>query len=407
MTYGGTIPLNLARKLVLAAAGVLAVATPLLFGLLHLPNASAQSPASPQTSVTTVPAEWRNMIGPWQGSLKAANRESRFVFRISLEDNRPKAVLYRIDQGSQGASASAITREGSTIKITVSSIKGNYEGKLAADGKTMTGTWNQGTPLPLNLVRATPETAWAIPEAVPPPKTMSAAAEPVFEVATIKPSETANVSLRLSPGGTFEATGASLSDLIRFAYDLHARQIIGGPAWLQSERYDVTGKPDKPGRPSEEQLKSMVRKLLVDRFQLTFHNERKELSVYAIVVSKSGPQLIENDSDPNGLPTFGVGPRALRLTNATMTEFARILQASILDRPAVDQTGLGSARYDFMMKWTPDASPPGRAEIPADIAGAPPDFFTAFQEQLGLKLQPAKAPVDVLVIDHVEKPSAN
>jgi uncharacterized protein (TIGR03435 family) len=92
-----------------------------------------------------------------------------------------------------------------------------------------------------------------------------------------------------------------------------------------------------------------------------------------------------------------------------MTEFAHVLNASILDRPAVDQTGLGSTRYDFALKWTPDMSPsqPGGAERPADNADAPPDLFTAFQEQLGLKLESTKALVDVLVIDRIGKPSGN
>jgi uncharacterized protein (TIGR03435 family) len=143
---------------------------------------------------------------------------------------------------------------------------------------------------------------------------------------------------------------------------------------------------------------------------VTFHHDKKELPVYAITVAESGEKLIENDSDRNGLWSgAGVGPRSLGLKNITMTEFARVLMASILDRPAVDQTGLGSTRYDFSLKWTPDASQPqpGGTDHPADNTGAPPDLFTAFQEQLGLKLESTKALVDVLVIDRVEKPAAN
>jgi uncharacterized protein (TIGR03435 family) len=236
---------------------------------------------------------------------------------------------------------------------------------------------------------------------------MSADATPVFEVASIKPSNSAQVSLRLSPSGVFDAGGTSLSDLIKFAYDLHPRQIVGGPSWLQSERYDVTAKPEKSGKPSGEQLKAMVRGLLEDRFQLTSHHDQRELPVYAITVAKSGIKMLENDSDPNGLPTFGVGLRVLQLTNATMAELARILQASILDRPAVDRTGLASTRYDLMLKWTPDPLQPGGGEPRSDTANPPPDLFTAFQEQLGLRLESTKGLVDVLVIDRVEKPSAN
>jgi uncharacterized protein (TIGR03435 family) len=172
----------------------------------------------------------------------------------------------------------------------------------------------------------------------------------------------------------------------------------------------VTGKPEKPGKPSLPQLKAMIRKLLADRFQLTTHHEKMELSVYAITIAKSGAKLIENDSDPGGVWSGdGISPRSLSYKNMTMAELANVLQqaGTIVDRPVMDQTGLGSTRYDFAMRWTPDASQGGGSDHPADNAGTPPDLFTAFQEQLGLKLEATKAPVDVLVIDRVEKPSAN
>jgi uncharacterized protein (TIGR03435 family) len=227
------------------------------------------------------------------------------------------------------------------------------------------------------------------------------AATPAFEVATIKPSTATGVSQQVSPSGLFTATGNSLNNLIKFAYDVHPSQIIGGPGWLENERFDVIAKPDTPGKPSLEHLKAMVRQLLADRFHLTFHREKKELSVYAITIAKSGPKLFASDGDPNGLPRFGVGPRNLTLTNATMADFANILQSSILDRPAVDHTGLGSKRYDLNLKWMPDR-PEG-----ADKTSELPDLYTAFQEQLGLKLEAIKTPTDVMVIDRVEHPSPN
>lgn len=234
---------------------------------------------------------------------------------------------------------------------------------------------------------------------------------PQFEVATIKPSQSLGVSLKLSESGLFTTAGTTLSDLIKLAYDVHPRQIVGGPSWLETDRYDVTGKPDRPGKPSLEQLKAMVRYLLTDRFQLTLRHDKRELPVYAIAVAKSGPKLTRNDSDPNGLPVFNVGPRELRLRNATMTEFARILQGAggISDRPVLDQTGLGSTRYDLALKWTPDSLPPepGRTGPAAVNPDAPPDLFAAFQQQLGLRLESIKALVEVLVIEHVERPSAN
>jgi len=359
----------------------------------------------------------QNFTGTWQGTLKPQGpRELRIVIKISVgDDDKLKAELYSIDQPGPAIPASQISRDGSTLKMAVLAIGGNYEGKLGADGNSITGTWTQGAPLPLNLVRATPETAWAIPEPPPPPKVMDAKANPSFEVATIKPARPeGRFSILVNRSGMLNTTSTSLSDLMKFAYGVHPRQITVGPSWLETERYDVTAKPDTEGIPNVEQLKVMVQKLLADRFQLAFHRAQKELSVYAITVTKTGPKLSKNESG-NALPGFGGPPRNFSVRNATMAEFAGVLQANILDQPVVDQTGLGSTRYDFILKWTPDPSqgqiggpgPGPNAPPPAPDADAPPDLFTAFQQQLGLKLESTKAPVDVLVIDKVEKPSEN
>lgn len=186
---------------------------------------------------------------------------------------------------------------------------------------------------------------------------MAADANPVFEVATIKSSKDEGVHLYLDASGLFHPTGTTLSDLIKLAYDVHSRQIAGGPAWMDREKYDLSAKPDKPGKPSLVQLKAMLQRLLADRFQLAFHREKRELSVYAITAAKSGARLTQNDKDPSGHSTFGAGPRVVTLTNGTMADFASVLQSGgILDRPVVDQTGLGSVRYDLIVKWTPLAA---------------------------------------------------
>jgi uncharacterized protein (TIGR03435 family) len=296
--------------------------------------------------------------------------------------------------------------------MTVAAINGSYEGKLSADGNSINGTWTQGAPLPLNLARATPETAWTIPEPPPPPKLMAADANPSFDVATVKPSKPEErFSILVNRSGLLTTTDTSLGDLIKFAYDLHPRQITGAPAWFETEKFDVTGKPDLEGIPNGTQLKKMMQKMLQERFELTFHHDKKDLTVYAITVVKTGVKMTKSEN-PGNLPGFGRGPQGVNVRNATMAEFASVLQANTLvnlDQPVVDQTGLGSVRYDFTLKFTPDASqivgPPPPAA--ADNADAPPDLFTAFQQQLGLKLESTKAPVDVMVIDSVEKPSAN
>src|SRR5712691_3144801 len=132
----------------------------------------------------------QDITGTWQGTLQAG-RELRTAIKISKADGGDlKAVLYSIDQGAQGLPASAATLQGSTVKISIAGIGGTYEGRLNADGNSIAGTWTQGPkPLPLNLSRATSETAWSIPDPPARPKPMSADASPVFEVATIKPSQ--------------------------------------------------------------------------------------------------------------------------------------------------------------------------------------------------------------------------
>jgi uncharacterized protein (TIGR03435 family) len=358
----------------------------------------------------------QNITGTWQGTLKPGPKDLRIVIKISMGDDKLKAVMYSIDQGGQGLPVSAVARDGSTVKITLAAINGSYEGKLSADGNTIAGTWNQGAPLPLNLVRATPATEWIIPEPPPPPARMSASAKPGVEVATIKPSDpTRPGKLYTVRGQEIITINTTLNDLITMAYGVHTRQLKGGPAWLDSDKYDLTVKPDVPGQPNVSQMKSVIQKLLADRFQLKFHSEKQELSVYAITQMNTGAKVNKSDADPNGLPGlfFGRAPHGMsfNVRNATIAEVAGTLQGSMLDKPVVDQTGL-TGKYDFTLAFTPD---PGqmagfggpRPSEAVDDPDAAPDLFTAMQQQLGLKLSSTKAPADVLVIDHVDKPSAN
>jgi uncharacterized protein (TIGR03435 family) len=357
----------------------------------------------------------QNITGAWQGTLEAGPQKLRVVFKILLDDDKLNAVMYSIDQGGQPIAANAITKDGSTVKMTIAALSGTYEGKVSADGNSITGTWSQGAPLPLSLARATPETAWTIPEPPPPLKAMAADAEPGIEVATIKPSRPEEgFSLGVGRGGSnvFTTTATPLRTLIQFANGIHPRQISNGPSWLDSERYDVTIKPDRDGAPSIPQMRVLVRKLLEDRFQLVSHREKKELSVYAITIAKGGPKLAPHQGPASNQPGFGFGRGMLNIRNSTMTEFAGFLQANILEQPVVDQTGL-TDRFDFNVRYTPDAAQ--LANLPAGVpppppvndADTPPDLFTAFQQQIGLKLESKKAPVDVVVVDKVEKPSEN
>ncbi|HUI80384.1 MAG TPA: TIGR03435 family protein [Bryobacteraceae bacterium] len=364
----------------------------------------------------------QTMTGTWQGALKvpqAPNGELRIVIKISVSDaDRLKAEMFSIDQGAQPIPATTVTQSGSTLKITVAPINGNYEGKLSADGATITGTWTQGAPLPLTLVKATPETTWTIPEPPPPPKMMDEKAKPEFEVATIKPSDPnrRGWGITVNRSGMLNTLNTNLSDLIKFAYDMHPKQVVGAPEWVDTDKFDISAKPNIPGMPSVNQMKAMLQKLLADRFSLKFHHEKKELSVYAITVAKGGEKIKKEENSTLPIPGFGGIPqRGFNVRNGTIAEFASVMQAQFMEQPVVDQTGLGDTRYTFVLKWTPDPSqrsgfgggPPPDAAPPAPDADAPPDLFSAMQQQLGLKMGMTKAPVEVMVIDKVDKPSEN
>jgi uncharacterized protein (TIGR03435 family) len=359
--------------------------------------------------------EAQNLAGNWQGTLQAGQQKVRFVFRIALEDDKLTATLYTVDQPSPPI-ATTIKRDGSTVKITMPSFNGNYEGKLSGDGNSIAGTWSAGAgaPLALNLARATPETAWEIPKPPPPPVRMAADANPAFEVATIRPSDPARkeqiITLR---GAEVIATNETVHDLINLAYWLHPKQLSGGPPWTESEKFDMAGKPDAPGQPNVDQMKTMIQKLLADRFQLKFHFEKRDLSAYVVRIAKTGAKITVSKDDPKGLPGWNFGRAAsgttLSFRNSPMSQITAILQ-NFLDQPVVDQSGL-SERYDFTVTFTLDAAQATRlGGLPppaADNPDAAPDVLTAFQQQLGLKLESTKAPVDVMVIDKVERPSEN
>jgi len=360
--------------------------------------------------------------GTWQGTLKAPqapNRELRTVVKISTTpDDKLAGELYSIDQRSPAIPATSITTNGNTLKMTFDRVNGTYEGRMSADGKTINGTWNQqGNPTTLELTRATPETAWTIPEPPPPPKMMDPSAKPEFEVATIKQSDPNRPGwgITVNPSGVLHTLNTTLNDLIKFAYDMHPKQVVGEPAWADSEKFDIEAKPDKPGMPSVKQMKVMLQKLLADRFSLASHKDTKELSAYAITVVKSGVKIKKEENATIPVPGFGGQPRlGFNARNATLAEFASVLQAQFMDLPVIDQTGLGETRYTFVVKFTPDpgmrpfggAAPPEAQPATSD-PDAPPDLFNAMEQQLGLRMPKMKGPVEVMIIDRVEKPSPN
>jgi uncharacterized protein (TIGR03435 family) len=262
----------------------------------------------------------------------------------------------------------------------------------------------------LNLEHVAAENAWAIPE---PPKSMPADAKPKFDVVTVKPSDPNRRGKLFTVRGRHVMTiNTNMNDLITFAYNLHAKQLVNAPDWFATDKFDLDGVPDIDGRPNLNQMKLLVQSALVERFKLTFHMDKKEMAVFALSVAKGGPKLTETTHQPNEPVNFIFRGRLgdLAVTNATIKDFCDGMQGAVMDKPVIDQTGL-KARYDFTLKWTPDDSQfsamGGAPAPPADDANAPPVLSTALQEQLGLKIDPVRAPADVFVIDHVEKPSAN
>jgi len=242
---------------------------------------------------------------------------------------------------------------------------------------------------------------------------MDPKAAPGVEVATIKPSnpDRSGERIGVNRSGTITTLNTTLFYLVKFAYDLHPKQVIGAPAWISADKFDIIAKPDKPGFPTMWQMQSILQKLLADRFGLVFHKEKRELSAYTITVAKGG-EKIKKDKD-EASPTFGGAPQSgFVVRNATMTEFITFVLLPFMDQPVVDRTGFGETRYSFILKFIPDPRvlPTGvvpDAQSPASDADAPPDIFAAMEQQLGLHIQKTKAQVDVVVIDKVSKPSEN
>ena len=248
-----------------------------------------------------------------------------------------------------------------------------------------------------------------------------------FEVASVKPNKTGdpNSGLGLRPGGRIVATNVALRLLIRNLYNVQADQIVGAPDWIESERFDIEAKADREYPPQADapapELLAMMRNLLADRFKLAVHRESREMPVYALVTARAdkslGPQIRRVDVDcaaeaaralaarrggapppsakPDAMPPCGMRmrPGNVIARGTTLQQLTRNL-SQFVGRAVVDRSGLDGA-FDIDLQWSPEQT--------ADASG--PSIFTAVQEQLGLKLESQRLPVDVLVVDRVERPA--
>ncbi|MGA8938611.1 MAG: TIGR03435 family protein [Acidobacteriaceae bacterium] len=227
-----------------------------------------------------------------------------------------------------------------------------------------------------------------------------------FAVATIKPSAPDAETLTQIRGFRFVTQGTTFVDLFKYAYDVHPDQVVGGPAWIRTTKFDVVADPETEKRPTSDQFKAMMRGLLMERFQVRMRSEQKMLSVYALVKASNEPTLKKSSGNAAGIPAVGYDARGeLEADNATMADLAKFLQRFVLDRPAVDETGI-EGHYDLVLRWTPDSAADREAggDLQAGVS-APPDLFTAIREQLGLKLKATRAKTDVFVVERIELPT--
>jgi len=258
----------------------------------------------------------------------------------------------------------------------------------------------------------------------------SAAPRPEFEVASIKLNKSGDLRAMIVPpgGGRFTATNIPFQFLITVAFQIKDFQLIGAPAWVRSERYDIEAKA--AGNPGRDEVEKMVQTLLEDRLQFKFHRETKELPIYALVVAKAGklhpaegecpprPEGPPPLPEPGKLPTAFCGgffafPGHLSGQKVPITQLLNLL-SSFTGRNVIDKTNL-TGKYDIDLQYTPEqgqfpalpgGAPPGMPPLPS-IDPNGPTLFTALQEQLGLKLESQKAPVEMIVIDSIERPSEN
>jgi uncharacterized protein (TIGR03435 family) len=234
-----------------------------------------------------------------------------------------------------------------------------------------------------------------------------AQAPDTFEVFSLKPSRPGTRFKSTLDAAQFICSANSLMSLIRSAYPditLESWRVSGGPAWINSDTWDLAAKLP-PNMPTDEQplyrrTESMLRTLLAEEFKLRTHRETREYPVYALVVAKNGVKLRTSEVSQFNVE-IGRGRMVFRhesisgLVNFLYYPHASAQQAA--DRPVIDRTGL-EGFFDFTLEWTPDSAQ-------ADLTAPGPSIFTAIEQQLGLKLQPEKAPIEFLVIDHAEKPA--
>jgi len=237
----------------------------------------------------------------------------------------------------------------------------------------------------------------------------NAAAPASFEVASIKPADPAASGSRTrgSPG-RLTMSNMTLRQCILNAYRVQDYQLSGGPDWVNTQGYDIVAKVDDTvekltGDARSAQIQTMLRSLLADRFKLVLQHDTKVLPAYALTVAKSGLKIKEVEADGNTSSSTGRG--RLTVSKVSMAQLATML-SGLVGRPVVDMTGVKGV-FEFKLEYTSENQPSRKSDEPGSLDSAGPTIFTALQEQLGLRLEGQKAPVEMLLIEHVERPTEN
>jgi uncharacterized protein (TIGR03435 family) len=352
--------------------------------------------------VAGVPLLAQGLVGTWQGALPQGSLP-RIVLKISKsEDGSLRGVMYRPDRDVASIPLSTVKVDEGSVRLESDLVGEAFAGKLAADGKSFSGSWTEDKATsPVVFARATPETLWLHRTA----ESMAATADPAFEVASIRPSSPdenqRSFGLR---SHRFTAKYSTVADLMKWAYQVRDRQIEGAPGWMDEDHYDIIAEADTPGQPSEGQDRLMVRKLLAERFGLKVHLIHKDFPVYALRVGDKAPNISVSDSCvndhgrifPHPAPD---GEMAVQFAYTSIPEFKDILMNFIPDRQIVDETEL-KGRYDFTLHVPQEV-------LQSDDQNVRSNGMIEAVKGFGMKLEPKHAPLEVLVIDRLEKPSPN
>jgi uncharacterized protein (TIGR03435 family) len=229
-----------------------------------------------------------------------------------------------------------------------------------------------------------------------------------FDVASIHPHapDDPRFRVRMPTNGRFTATGSVAKLLVMIAYDVQETQIVGGPGWFATQKWDIEAKRDDRDPHSSEDTLRMLQNLLADRFAMQIHRETAPLQAYILTVAKGGPKF--KASGPEGATNFRIAGNSIQLERAGLARLTQLLSGA-LGRPVVDRTGLDGV-YNLSLQWD-DAPVPEGGVLGVDAPAAPGtqhgSIFTSIQDQLGLRLDSERTPVEVIVVDRLERPSAN